>query len=259
LRHRVLAGEAIFGMFMFSTSPFAAEVVARTGLDWVLVDLEHGTADDSDLVNMTMAISGAGATPLVRVEQGERIRVGRALDRGARGVMVPQVNSADGARDVARWMRTQPTGQRGVALFTRGMDFGSRGHEGVASAHEDLLTIVQIESPAAVSVVEDIAAIDGIDVLFVGPADLTHALGIPGQLDHPAYTEAVTRVGRAAAKAGKAAGVLVWKPEDVGGYAAQGFSFFALTSEMTILDRAARHALDSARRAATTATTPEVV
>lgn len=246
-------------MFLFSPSPLSAEVVARSGLDWVLVDLEHGTANEADLVALTTAISAAGATPLVRVEQGERIRVGRALDHGARGIMVPQVHSADEAQQMARWMRTQPGGDRGIALFTRGMNFGSRGHEGVADTHQGLLGIAQIESHAAVDAVEDIAAVDGIDVLFVGPTDLSHALGVPGQLDHPAYQEAVARVGKAAADANKAAGVLVWNPEDVRGYIAKGFSFFGITTEMNILDRATRQALDSARRAAAAATAPEVV
>jgi 2-dehydro-3-deoxyglucarate aldolase/4-hydroxy-2-oxoheptanedioate aldolase len=246
-------------MFLFTASPVAAEVVARSGLDWVLIDLEHGTANESDLIPQIMAIAGAGAAPLVRVETGERIRIGRALDRGARGVMVPQVPSADIARTVVRRMRTQPSGERGVALFNRGMRYGERGHEGAANMHEELLTIVQIESVAAVAEVEEIAGVDGVDVLFVGPADLSHALGVPGDIQHPDFDAAITRVAEAAKAAGKAAGVLTWNPEDVGRYAAKGFTFFGLASELNILDRAARLALDSARSAALAATTPEVV
>jgi 2-keto-3-deoxy-L-rhamnonate aldolase RhmA len=246
-------------MFLFTTSPLAAEVVGRSGMDWVLIDLEHGSADESDLITQTMAIAGTGATPLVRVETGERIRIGRALDRGARGVMVPQVRSADEARTVVRRMRTQPAGERGIALFNRGMGYGERGHAGAASIHEELLTIVQIESNEAVGDADDIARVDGVDVLFVGPADLSHALGIPGDIEHPDFDAAIARVGRAAAGAGKAAGVLVWNPEDVGRYITQGFTFFALASELNILDRAARQALDSARRTASAVTTPEVV
>ena len=110
-----------------------AEVVARTGLDWVMVDLEHGTSDESDLVPMFMAIENGGSVPLVRVEVGERVRVGRALDRGARGVMVPQVHSAEEARAVPSWFRTQPAGTRGIALFTRGMEYGVHGHTGATA------------------------------------------------------------------------------------------------------------------------------
>lgn len=237
----------------------SAEVVARTGLDWVLVDLEHGTASEADLVTLNLAITVGGATPLVRVESGQRIRLGRALDHGSRGVMVPQVHTADGARDVARWMRTQPGGERGVALFTRGMDFGSRGHAGIATVHEDLLTIVQVESRAALGELDGIAAVDGIDLLFVGPTDLSHALGLPGQIEHPEFRAAAADVARAALAAGKAAGVLVWNPADVAAYAAMGYTFFALGSEATILDRATRDALDSARTVAAAAATAEVL
>lgn len=224
----------------------------------MLVDLEHGTADESDLLPMLLAIGGSDATALVRVECGERIRVGRALDLGAQGVMVPQVHSAEQARRVARWMRTQPAGERGIALFTRGMHYGAVGHAGVASRHEELLTIVQVESRSALDEIDQIARVGGIDVLFIGPADLTHALGIPGQLDHPVYREAVTSVAAAARSAGIAAGVLVWNPLDVGRYAPEGFTFFGITSEANILDRALRSELDSARRRTAQGATPGV-
>jgi len=225
--------------------------VARCGLDWLLIDLEHGTADSADLLPMLLAASAPDtAVALVRVETGERIRIGRALDLGAQGVMVPQIHSAEQAHQVARWLRTQPDGERGIALFTRGMDFGTVGHAGVAKRHEDLTCIVQIESPAALEAVDEIGAVEGVDVLFIGPTDLTHALGIPGQIEHPLYRAAVTRVGQAAKAAGKAAGVLVWNPEDVGGYAAEGFTFFSISSEVSVLDKALRAGLGSARRAA---------
>ena len=207
---------------------------------------------------MIMATHGSGATPLVRVESGARIRVGRALDLGAQGVMVPQVHSVEDANAVTRWMRTQPGGERGIALFTRGMDFGSFGHGGVSMRHEDLLCIVQIESEEAVAAVDEMAMIDGVDVLFVGPTDLTHAMGIPGQLDAPAYGEAIARVANAARAAGKAAGVLLWKPEDVGRYAALGFTFFGLSSDAMVLDKAIRQSLDTARQGVQAATTPGV-
>ena len=103
-RQRVLDGEILVGTFLLIGSPGTAEICARTGLDWVLIDLEHGSATEGDLVAMLMAVNGTGATPLVRVESGARIRVGRALDLGAAGVMVPQVNGADEAAAVARWI-----------------------------------------------------------------------------------------------------------------------------------------------------------
>jgi 2-dehydro-3-deoxyglucarate aldolase/4-hydroxy-2-oxoheptanedioate aldolase len=238
----------VYGTFTFSASPFIAEIVARSGVDWLLLDLEHGTARESDLLPMLMA-AGRYVPVIVRVETGERIRIGRALDLGADGIMVPQVHGAEQARRVTRWMRTQPGGERGVALFTRGMDYGAVGHDGVARRHEDLLCIVQIESAAALDEVDAIAGIEGVDVLFVGPTDLSHALGIPGRLDDPAFLAATTRVADAARRAGKAAGVLVRMPEDVGRYTAEGYTVLGIASEVAILDRALRSTLESARRA----------
>ena len=104
-RQRVLDGEVVIGTFLLIDSPGTAEICARTGLDWVLIDLEHGLATEADLVAMLMAANGTGAAALVRVESGARIRVGRALDLGAAGIMVPQVQSADEAAAVARWIR----------------------------------------------------------------------------------------------------------------------------------------------------------
>jgi 4-hydroxy-2-oxoheptanedioate aldolase len=259
LRRRVLAGETLIGTLMFSASPFLAEVVARAGLDWVLVDLEHGTAAEADLLPMFLAIESAGSEPLVRVEIGTRIRVGRALDMGARGVMVPQAETTDDARAMVRWMRAQPTGERGIALYTRGMNYGADGHEGATTVHEDLLAIVQIENRSALEQVDAIAAVDGVDVLFIGPADLSHALGIGGQFEHPDFVAAADRVAAAALAHGKAAGILVSNPADVGGYASKGFTFFAIATEANILGEAAGKLLRAAREVAAEATTPEVV
>jgi 2-dehydro-3-deoxyglucarate aldolase/4-hydroxy-2-oxoheptanedioate aldolase len=246
-RQRVLDGEVVVGTFLVLDSPGSVEICARTGLDWVVIDLEHGMATEADLVPMLMAAKGTGATPLVRVESGTRMRVGRALDLGAAGIVVPQVHGADEASAVARWMRTQPAGERGIALFTRGMGLGTRGHADVATRHEDLLTIVQIESASALQQAEAMARVDGIDVLFVGPTDLTHALGIPGRVDDPRFDEALRSVASAARAAGKAAGVMLWQADDARRYIELGFTFLCLSSEGSFLDRALRSALGSVR------------
>jgi 4-hydroxy-2-oxoheptanedioate aldolase len=238
LRARILAGETALGTFLNLNSPLSAEICARSGLDWVLVDLEHGTSTETDLQAHIRAINEAGSTPLVRVEQGSRLRIGRALDLGAEGIVVPQVHAASDARDVVGWLRYPPTGHRGVALFNRGLGYGSRGHTAVDEFNEQVLGVIQIESPAAVDAAAEIATLDGVDVLFVGPSDLTHALGIRGQIDHPTFLAALDRVADAAKSSGKAAGVLVWRPEDARAYAERGYTFFALSGDGQVLDRA---------------------
>jgi len=249
-RQRVLAREPLIGTFLVFGSPAVTEVAARAGFDWLLVDLEHGMVTETELVANLHALKGTGVTPLVRVEQGTRLRVGRALDLGAEGVMVPQVSSGDEAREIAGYLRFQPAGRRGVALYTRGMDFGSGGHAAVRTRNEEVVGLLQIESGAAVKAADDIAAVEGVDVLFVGPSDLSHALGIPGQIDHPDFQAAIERVGKAAKAHGKAAGVLVWKAEDAAHYAELGYTVFSISSEGSLFERALRVAAEETRAAA---------
>jgi 2-keto-3-deoxy-L-rhamnonate aldolase RhmA len=251
-RRRVLARETLIGTFMVFGSPAVAEVAARAGFDWLLIDLEHGMVTESELVANLHALKGSGVAGLVRVEQGTRLRVGRALDLGAEGVMVPQISGPDEARQIVSWLRFQPVGKRGVALFTRGMDFGDGGHAAVKTRNEQVVGLLQIESRAAVEAADTIAAIEGVDVLFVGPSDLSHALGIPGQIDHPDFQAAIERVAGACRNHGKAAGVLVWKAEDAVRYAELGYTFFSISSEGSLFERAMRVAAADTRAAAET-------
>jgi len=240
LRQRVLAGETLIGTFLNLGSPAVAEVCGRAGLDWLLVDLEHGAGGDGDLLAMLQAIAGTGTAAIVRVEQGTRLRVGRALDLGAEGIMVPRIDTVEEAREICSWLRYPPAGIRGVALFTRGLDWGAGGHTAPAKRNEEILGIVQIESVASVEAADELASLAEVDVLFVGPADLSHALGNPGDIDHADYQKAIEKVGRAAKNHGKAAGVLLWKPQDVDRYAAAGYTFFSVSSEGALLLGAVR-------------------
>ena len=249
LRARILAGESLFGTFLNLASVQAAEISARSGLDWVRVDLEHGSGTEADQLPQLAARASTAATALVRVEEGTRLRIGRVLDLGADGVMVPQVASAAAARDIASWLRFPPAGKRGVALFTRGLAYGSGGHDSVDNRNEEIVGIVQIESRAGVEAAAEMAAIDGIDVLFVGPADLSHALGIRGRADHPDFEAAIRTVADAARDHGKAAGIMLWKPEDAARFAALGYTFFSLSTDGALLNAAVRGSVQTGRAA----------
>lgn len=249
LRERVLTGATTFGTFLNLGSVHAAELCARAGLDWLVVDLEHGAGTEADLLPQLTAIASGGTAALVRVEEGSRLRIGRALDHGALGVMVPQVHDAAAARAVASWLRYPPEGKRGVALSTRGAGFGTGGHDSVDAINERILGVVQIESPAAVAAADAIAAVDGIDVLFVGPADLSHAMGIRGRIDHPDFEAAIRQVADAAVAHDKAAGIMLWKADDVARYAPLGYTLFSLSTDGGLLNAAVRGALQAGRAA----------
>lgn len=247
-RQRVLAGETLLGTFLMMGSPVATELAARSGMDWVLIDLEHGLAGEADLLGLLHAVQGTGATPIVRVERTDRLRVGRALDIGALGIMAPQVSGEEEARAFASYLRYQPGGQRGIMVFSRGMEWGAGGHGAVKTRHEALTGIVQIETPAAVDAAAEMAAIDGVDVLFVGPADLSHAMGIPGNIADPAFDAAIRRVADAAHAAGKAAGVMLWKPDDAARFRDAGYTFFSLSNEGSIFNAAIKGFVEGTRK-----------
>jgi len=246
-RRRVLAGETLFGLFLDLGSPLAAEIAARAGYDWLLVDLEHGAATEADLVGLLRAIEVGGSSPLVRPQSGERIRIGRALDTGARGVMVPRLESADQAREAVTYLRYPPHGIRGVATRVRGAGLGTVSHAEVKRLNDQVAGIIQIESVGALRDAEAIAGIDGVDVLFVGPADLTHSLGIPGQFEAPAYREALASVAAACRAHGKAAGILVYDVAVVPDLLELGFTFVGIGADAAFVASGARAALGAVR------------
>lgn len=240
MRERLAAGETLVGTFLMLGSSAAAEACGLAGLDWVLVDLEHGAAGEEAVLAQLQAARAAGVHGLVRVAAPERIRAGRALDLGAEGVMFPRITTLEEARAAASAMRHSPGGLRGVAGGHRGHSFGLDFDP--AAADERVLGIIQVEHPGAVEAAEEIASLDAADVLFVGPTDLSYAMGIPRQLDHPDFRAVIQRVVAAAENAGKAAGIMVSGPEGVAGAAADGFRMIAVTSELGLLLRAAQDA-----------------
>jgi 4-hydroxy-2-oxoheptanedioate aldolase len=223
----VRAGEPVVGTFLNLGSPLAAEICARAGFDWVLVDLEHGAGTEAELIPTLQAVGGR-CSAFVRVEANERPRVQRALDAGADGVMVPRVGSAADARAAVAHLRYAPRGDRGVAYMNRGAGWAPQAPEG------EPLCIIQIETPGAVAEAREIATTDGVDVLFVGPNDLAMALG----------TEELPldEIVEAAQAGGKAAGIFTAARDQAERALEQGFRFVAVASDSFFLAEAARAA-----------------
>ena len=187
---------------------------------------------------------------VVRSQSAERLRVGRALDLGAEGVMLPQLKSIDEVREAVSYLRYPPVGQRGVALRTRGGGMGSLGHSDVARVVNDrIVGIVQIESAGTVADADAIAALDEVDVLFVGPADLSHSLGIPGRFDEPRFQDSLRAVVDACRAHGKGAGILIYDADGLPPLLDMGFTFIGLGSEGSFVTSGARAMLAAAGRA----------
>ena len=248
MKARLAAGETLFGTFLTLGSPFAAESLGLLGWDWLLVDLEHGGGDESLLLGQLMACSAAGTHALVRVESDVRGRTARALDLGVEGVMCPQINSRAQAEQWASVLHYGPRGTRGIALFHRGARYGT-DPDAIEHARERTLGVAQIESPEAVEAVEEIAAVPGIDVLFVGPSDLSYSMGMFRDFENPRFRDAIQRVNEAARSAGKATGIFVTSTDQVAAAVADGFRMIALGSDGGFMMAAARQALDQLVRA----------
>jgi len=247
LRSRVLAGETLFGAWASLNSPGSAELLGRSGLDWVLVDLEHGNATESELLAHLTAIELTGAAALVRPQSGERLRIGRALDLGAEGIMVPRLDTHEQVVEAMTFLRYPPAGQRGVALISRGARLGTVNHAGVAALNDDIVGIFQIESPSAVAAADAFAATDGVDCLFVGPADLSHSLGIPGQFSNPTYQDALRRVVEACRAHGKAPGILLYDHASFRPHLDLGFTFVGIGADVSFVNDGVKAALAAAR------------
>lgn len=247
LHARLQAGETLFGTFAGLGSPVATEILARAGFDWLIIDLEHGAGTESELLANLHAMGATGTAALVRPQSGERLRIGRALDLGAHGIMVPRVDLPEQAREAISFMRYPPDGTRGVALSTRGAGLGELGHIEIRAINRRVLGIIQIESPSAVEHAPEIAAIDGVDVLFVGPTDLSHSLGVPGRFDDPVYLAALEGVATAAEGEGKAAGILLRDAAALPRHRDLGFRFIGLGSDGAFITDGSRAVLAGAR------------
>ena len=242
----VRGGQHSLGTFIGMASPVSAEVCAASGVDWVLLDLEHGAGGEEQVRDVVPAAGGYGVPTVIRVEAAERIRIGRVLDNGAAGIMLPRLNSAAEVRAALMHLRYPPQGDRGVATYNRACRFGL-DPGALDRADQETLCVVQIESAAAVADADAIAALDGVDVLFVGPRDLSHDLGVPGDITAPAYVEALDAVLTAARRHGKACGMLVADGAAAAARLARGWSFLAIGSDSTLLAATVRAELGRAR------------
>ena len=227
-RARLRAGETAVGSFVNLGSPLVTEIMGLAGFDWLVLDLEHGAGDEPRLLAQLQALKGSGAATIVRVEGIDLPRFMHALDVGADGVLVPRLRSADDARRCAEYCRYG--GARGVARYNRSWHWGLAART-LADADEEVVCVVQIETREALEAVDEIAAVDGVDVLFVGPADLAHSLGLHGPPDDPELLELAASVAEAADAHGKAAGVLVGTLDQLRAYRDVGFRFLGCNSD----------------------------
>ena len=230
--------ERQLGLWCSMTSPIGAEILAGAGFDWIVIDGEHAPNDIPLLVTQLQAMRGGTAEPVFRVPWNEPVIIKRALDAGARSLLVPFVQNAEEARRAVAAARYPPLGIRGVAVVPRANDYG-RVHDYHRNAHLSTCILVQIESRLALKEIEAIAAVDGVDGLFLGPSDLAADFGHLGNPRNPEVQAAIRDAAQRIRAAGKSAGTLSGNLDDVEPLFEMGFNFTAAGSDVGLLARGA--------------------
>lgn len=248
LRQRVLAGETVLGSMMFELlGPAIPQLLVNAGAEYVIYDMEHTGTSLETIKAQISYCRGLPIAPMARVPRGEYHFLARALDIGCHGVMIPMVESEAQARAIVEATHYPPRGRRGAAFGFAHDDYAARDPKAkMRTADARTLVIAQIETERGLEQVEAIAAVDGIDVLWVGHFDLTNFLGIPGQFDNPIYVKAVDRIVAAGRKHKKGLGFMAASADWARQYNKLGFNMLAAGPDQALFEAGVRGILSSA-------------
>ena len=246
-KQALAAGERQLGLWCGMASAVSAEILAGAGFDWIVIDGEHAPNDIPLLVLQLQAMRGGTAEPVFRVPWNEPVIIKRALDAGARSLLVPFVQNAEEARRAVAACRYPPLGIRGVAVAPRANDYG-RVRDYHRNAHLDTCILVQIETRLALREVEAISAVEGVDGLFIGPSDLAADFGHLGNPSHPEVQAAIKDAAQRIRAAGRSAGTLSGNLDDVDPLFEIGYNFIAAGSDVGLLARGAENIAARFRR-----------
>jgi len=233
-RQRLRAGETLIGCWLSLGSPITTEVVGVAGFDWLLLDAEHAPNDVLSLIPQLMALKDSASAPVVRPPWNDSVVIKRLLDAGCHNFLIPFVETAEQARAAVAATRYPPAGVRGVSVSQRSNRYGAVA-DYFASINDQIAVVLQIESRAGVAAAAEIAAVDGVDALFIGPSDLAAAFGHLGNAAHAEVQAAIVAVHAAARAAGKATGILSPVEADARRYLGMGMSLVAVGSDLGVL------------------------
>ena len=230
-------GRRLMGCWSSLASPTIAEILAGADLDWVVLDMEHGHGDLSDILAQLQAMNGGRAHPIVRVPTNDRFVIRRLVDMGVDTVLVPMVGSAAEARHAVESALYPPAGARGMAGSLRAASYG-RWPNYLAEANAGICVLIQIESRAGLEHLDEIVAVEGLGGVVLGPADLSASMGYVGQLSHPKVLEALRHVIGTAHKAGLPIGSIATDNKTIETYLEMGMNFLAVASDTSTFVRA---------------------
>lgn len=246
LRRDLIAGKTLIGCWASLASPITTEVLGVAGFDWVLLDGEHSPNDVTTFIPQLMALKDSASAPVVRPSSNEAVEIKRLLDAGFYNFLVPFVESADDARRAVAATRYPPQGIRGVSVSQRSNRYGSV-KDYLQHINEQITVVVQIESRDGLRSVREIAAVDGVDAVFVGPSDLAAAMGHLGNSAHPEVQAAIASVFTEVQAVGKPLGILAPVEADARRYMAMGASFVAVGSDLGVFRSGTQALIDRYR------------
>jgi len=237
----IKAGVPQIGIWNSLCSNIVSDILSTAGFDWALLDMEHSPSSLDTVLGQMQGYQGSKTTPIVRPPWSEPVITKRLLDLGAFTILFPMIQNKEEAEAAVRACRYPPRGIRGVSLSHRGNRYGAAGVDYLARAEEEICILVQIETPEAMGRVDEIAAVDGVDGVFFGPADLSMNMGFPGQMGHPEVAKSISEGAGKARALGKPTGILIPDVEAAKKWVEEGFMFVACGSDQGLLAGAARN------------------
>jgi 4-hydroxy-2-oxoheptanedioate aldolase len=237
-KHAIAAGQLQIGLWCSLCSNIAADIVADSGFDWLLLDTEHSPNEIPDLLAQLQAVRGGTATPIVRPAWNDAVLIKRVLDIGAQSVLLPYVQNPEEAKRAVDSVRYPPAGIRGVAAASRASRYG-RVAGYLKNADAEICTLVQVETKTALDQLEAIAQVDGVDGVFIGPSDLSASFGHVGNPQHPEMQQILESAVTRLKAVGKPAGILTGNEDEARRYIGWGYTFVAVGADVGLLARGA--------------------
>ena len=230
------SGAVCLGTWLFLPSPDVVEIIGLAGLDFVVIDMEHSPITFNDLSSMIVAAESNGVTPYVRVSELSASDILRTLDSGAYGIQVPHVEDRHDAQRIIQYSKYFPLGERGMAPSTRGGRYTlNTNKESLTRANDETLVVLTLESEKSLDNIHELIEIEGADVIYIGPYDLSQAMGLPGEVDHPKVLKQMDRIFALVNQSGKLSGSFANTPKRAGRMKDMGVNFLTCETDGTLL------------------------
>lgn len=248
LKRKIRNGGSAIGTFVKLTDPAVVEILALAGFDFFVLDTEHVAVDREQLTNIVRAADAAGITPIVRVRENQQVEILQNLDLGYAGVQVPNVDTAQEARDLVSYVKYTPYGVRGLSPSVRACGYGTCGvQDYIDTANENTMIISHCETKTCVENLDEVLKVEGLDVIFIGPMDLSQSYGVPGNTADPEVKAAIETITAKTLAAGKAVGTVAGTPEAARALVEKGVQYILLASDQGMIAKWGKSAVDQIR------------